>query len=60
VVVFTSSDRPADIQRSFELGVKDFIQRQDDCLTHDENRDIPWADLHLKIQEKVIHFSMWS
>jgi len=27
VVVFTSSDRSADIQRSFELGVKDFVQK---------------------------------
>jgi two-component system response regulator len=27
VVVFTSSDRPADIQRSFELGAKDFIPK---------------------------------
>ena len=27
VVVFTSSGRPTDIQRSFELGVKDFVQK---------------------------------
>jgi len=27
VVAFTSSDRSADIQRSFELGVKDFVQK---------------------------------